>query len=395
MTLHLPPATTGIGTEGALQTLARAAELRANGRDIAMLCVGQPDIPPPLHIREAAARAATGDGPHGYTHSAGIPPLREALAAFHETEARRPLDPGRFIVTPGAKPIAWLALLMLAEPGAEIIIPDPFFPVYENGIAFTGATAVPLPLSEANGFAVTAEALAERITPQTRLILLNTPSNPAGTIMSESEVRAVAELVAAHPQLYLLADEIYGRIIFAGAEHRGFLPFESLDDQLIYLNGFSKTHAMTGWRVGYGYWPPSLIEYAVRFATNAHSCVNGVAQMAAIAALEGPQDHVTQMTAAFEQRAEKAHAALLALEGVRCTRPQGAFYLFPEVDMAGQTAKETGHALLEEEGLALAHGTAFGARGEGHLRFSVAAKEEEIMDGIARLERYLARIHGR
>ena len=379
-----------LGTETGLHVLAQATKMRAEGRDIAMLCVGQPDFPPADHILEAGAKASH-DGPHGYTNSTGLPILREALADYHAKQVGRALDPERFVVTPGGKPTAWMALLMFGGTGAEIIVPDPFFPVYRNGVDFTQTKGVVLRLREEDNFELTADALAEKITPQTRLVLLNTPSNPTGTVISKSECDRIAELILSHHELYLLADEIYDRIIFDGYQHHSFLSYPELDERLIYLNGFSKAYAMTGWRVGYGYWPKPLVEYASRLAVNGHSCVNGPSQMAALAALTGPQDQIAEMSQAFQRRAEKACAALRALPEVECTPAHGAFYLFPRVAVEGYTTSELAQALLKEEGLAVAPGTSFGAHSEGYIRFSVAASDEELLDGVGRLGNFLQR----
>ena len=386
--MNIPSSTRNITTEAALQVLAEAAQMRQNGANIAMLCVGQPDFAPAPHIQDAAARAAR-DGPHGYTDPVGIASLREALAEYHEPDAGHSLDPARFIVTPGGKPTAWLAILMLAEPGAEIILPDPFFPVYETSINFNGAEAVTIPLQEKDGFALRPEALRERMSDKTRLVLVNSPANPTGAMLSDAHTREIAEIVAEFPDAYLLSDEIYSRIVFEPHRHHSFLRYDFLDAQLIYLNGFSKTYAMTGWRVGYGYWPLHLVDLATRFTTNAHSCVNGVAQVAAEAALRGSQDQVVEMTRAFRGRAAVARAALEDIPGVSCVEPAGAFYLFPRVG-GGLSSVDMARRLLRERGLALAHGTAFGENGEGFLRFSVAASEAEIMDGVGRLAAFLA-----
>ena len=378
-----------LGTETALHVLAQASKMRAEGRNIAMLCVGQPDFTPAEHILEAGAKASR-DGPHGYTNATGLPVLRQALAEYHSKQVGRSLDPERFIVTPGGKPTAWMALLMFGEPKSEIIVPDPFFPVYRNGVNFTQAQAAVLPLREEDNFELTADSLAEKITPQTRLVLINTPSNPTGSVISKSECDRIAELILSHDDLYLLADEIYDRIIFDGYSHHSFLSYPELDERLIYLNGFSKAYAMTGWRVGYGYWPEPLVEYASRLAVNEHSCVNGPSQMAALAALTGPQDQIAEMSQAFQRRAEKACTALRALPGVTCTPANGAFYLFPRVAIDGYNSSQLSQALLKEEGLAISPGTSFGTHGEGYIRFSVAAADEELLDGVARLGNFLS-----
>ncbi|MGR4001008.1 MAG: aminotransferase class I/II-fold pyridoxal phosphate-dependent enzyme [Alphaproteobacteria bacterium] len=386
--MNIPANTQNITTEAALQVLAEANILKAQGHNVAMLCVGQPDFIPAPHIREAAAKA-THDGPHGYTNPIGIAPLREALAQYHEIDANHPLNPNRFIITPGGKPTAWLALLMLANQNAEIIIPDPFFPVYETAIHFANAKPITIPLREKDNFNLNPHDLRERINKNTRLVLVNSPSNPTGSMISQNDTQQIAEIIAEFPNTYILSDEIYSRITFPPNQHHSFLKYDFLDKQLIYLNGFSKSYAMTGWRVGYGYWPQNLLEYASRFTTNAHSCVNGIAQIAAIAALQGPQDQVQQMTQAFHQRAKATRNALLNIPNVSCAEPQGAFYLFPRVKAHGLNSHQLARQLLQKEKLALSHGTAFGANGEGYMRFSIAADQSEILDGVQRLARFL------
>ena len=380
-------------TEGALDIFRRASAMRAAGRDIAMLCVGQPDFPPPERALEAAARASR-DGPHGYTDSAGLPGLREALAAYHEPEAGRPLDPGRFFVTPGGKNTAWLAMLALLGPGDEALIPDPFFPAYESAARFAGAAPVRVPLREADGFDLDPEAVRALATPRTRVLVCNSPSNPCGRVMPRAKVDRLVEVVLERPGLAVVSDEIYHRIVFGGSEHRSLLAYPELDGRLVMLNGASKTFAMTGWRVGWGHWPEAMLPWARLLCVNSHSCPCNVAQVAAEAAVSGgPPEAARGMAATFERRAKSAAAALRGAPGVAsCLEPQGAFYLMPRLaEGLAATAAEAADSLLEEEGLAVNPGTAFGPGGEGFLRLSAAASEEEIADGVARLGRWAER----
>ncbi len=377
-----------LGTESAFQVLARAEALRRQGRDIISLSIGQPDFPTPDHIVEAAVKALR-DGQHGYTPANGILPLREAIAADLTRRHGQEADPERIIVVPGGKVTMFFAFLALVEPGDEVIYPDPGFPIYRSLVDFCGARPVPLPLTQANGFAVDPDALAERITPKTRLVIVNTPGNPTGGVTGRAAVERIARVIADNPQTALLADEIYSLLLYDGAEHCSFLGQPGIEEQLILLDGFSKTYAMTGWRLGYGLWPKAMVEGVTRLAINAHSCVNAATQWAGIAALEGPQDFVTTMRDAFASRRRRLVDGLNALPGVEAVDPGGAFYAFPSISGTGWQDKALETALLEEAGVATLAGTGFGASGAGHLRFSYAASEAAIAEALERIRQFL------
>ena len=311
-----------LGTETAFEVLARAEELARGGRDIINLGIGQPDFKTPPHIVEAAVKALR-DGHHGYTPAPGIPALREAVAA--DIAARRgvDVDPARIVVVPGGKVTMFFAILMFGEPGSEIMYPNPGFPIYESVIEYSGAKAVPIPLFESQDFSFDADAVLANITPATRLIILNTPANPTGGVVPKSEIDKLAAGLAEHPQVAVLSDEIYCRIIYDGREHASLLAYPEIADRVILLDGWSKTFAMTGWRLGYAVWPEDLAEHATRLAINCHSCVNAPTQFAGLAALEGPQDAVGEMVTAFDERRSVIVDGLNALRASRAG-PRGA-----------------------------------------------------------------------
>ena len=374
--------------EGAFIVLARAAELAAQGRDIINLGIGQPDFPTAENIVEAAAKALK-DGHHGYTPANGIQPLREAVAADIAEHRGVAVDPGLVLVVPGGKVTMFFAIVMLGEPGAEIMFPDPGFPVYEAVIRFSGAKAVPMRLYEDRGFSFSAEEVLDQITPATRLIIVNSPANPTGGVVPRAEFDRFVAGLEDHPHVAILSDEIYGRLIYDGQRHTSLLEYESIRDRLIVLDGWSKTYAMTGWRIGYGVWPERLYDAALRLAINDHSCVNAPTQYAAIEALKGPQDSVARMVAAFDERRRVIVEALNAVPGMRCTTPLGAFYAFPSIAGLGRSAAELQTAFLEEAGVATVAGTNFGAGGEGYLRFSYADSTDHIREAIGRVRALL------
>lgn len=387
--LPLAAAVSRLGTETAFEVLARAKALEAKGKSVINLGIGQPDFPTPPHIVEAAVKALH-DGHHGYTPANGIPELRQAVAARLEQRAGAPLDPDRVIAVPGGKVTMFFAITLFGEPGAEILYPNPGFPIYESVIRYSGATAVPLPLHEAKGFAFSAEEVLARVNERTRLIILNSPANPTGGVVPKEELDRLVEGLEAWPQVAVLSDEIYGEMLYDGLQHTSLLSYETLRDRVILLDGVSKTYAMTGWRLGYGYWPRELVEPAVRLAVNSVSCVNAPTQWAAIAALEGPQDAVHEMVAAFDERRRAVVAGLNAIEGLSCVTPGGAFYAFPNISQTGLTAKEMEKGLLEEAGVAAIAGTSFGAEGEGYLRISYANSLPNIEAALQRISEWLA-----
>ena len=373
-----------LGTESAFEVLARAEALRREGRDIINLGIGQPDFPTPPHIVEAARRALA-DGHHGYTPANGILALREAVAADIAAYRGVEVDPDHIVIVPGGKVTMFFAIMMFGQSGSEIMYPDPGFPIYESVIRFSGATPVPIDLHEDNDFSFSAEEVLARITPATRLMIVNSPANPTGGATPRRELDALVAGLAAHPGIAILSDEIYSRMLYDGRAHVSLLAYEEIRDRLIVLDGWSKTHAMTGWRLGYGVWPEALVEGATRLAINDHSCVNAAVQHAGIAALTGPQDDVERMVAAFDDRRGVIHEELNALPGVSCIRPAGAFYAFANIRGTGRSAKELETLFLEEAGVATVAGTSFGAAGEGYVRFSYANGIDNIREAMHRI----------
>ena len=378
-----------LGTETAFEVLARAQRLAQEGREIINLGIGQPDFRTPEHIVEAG-REALAAGEHGYTAAAGIPALREAVAADVERRTGRAADPAAVLITPGAKVTMFFATLIFGEPGAEIVYPNPGFPIYESAIHYTGATPVPMPLHEEAGFAFDAEEVLARITPRTRLLILNSPANPTGGVTPRAQLDRLVAGLRERPQVTVLSDEIYGQITYDGHEHVSLWSYPELRDRVILLDGWSKTYAMTGWRLGYSVWPPALFEYAERLAINCYSCPNAAAQHAGLAALEGPQDEVAAMVEAFAARRGAIVEAVSGLPGFRCAQPGGAFYVFPNIEGTGMDARTLQDRLLEEAGVATVAGTSFGAEGEGYLRLSYANSTENILRAVERMGNLLA-----
>ncbi len=378
-----------IGEENAFAVLARATALAAEGRDIINLGIGQPDFRTPDHIVEAAA-AALRDGHHGYTPATGILPLREAVAADLYRRYGATVSPEAVMIMPGGKPTMFMSILMFGEPGAEIMYPDPGFPIYRSMIEYTGATPVPIPIREENGFAFSAEETLGLITDRTRLIIINSPANPTGGVTPKAEVDAFVAGLEKWPHVAVMSDEIYDQLIYDGEQHVTLLNYPSIRDRLILLNGWSKTYAMTGWRLGYAVWPGKLYDYARKMAVNLHSCVNAPTQYAGIAALTGPQDAVAHMRAQFDKRRTLVVEGLNKLPGVSCIVPKGAFYAFPNIKQTGWKAKPLANALLDETGVALIGGPDFGILGEGYLRLSYANSAENILKALGRMGDFLS-----
>jgi aspartate/methionine/tyrosine aminotransferase len=378
-----------IGEENAFAVLARATELASQGRDIINLGIGQPDFPTPPHIVEAAVKALR-DGHHGYTPAVGIKPLREAVAADLYRRFRVTVSPDEVMIMPGGKPTMYMAILMFGEPGAEILYPDPGFPIYRSMIEYTGATPVPVPIREENGFAFSAEETLRLITPRTRLLILNSPANPTGGVTPQAEVDKLVAGLERWPDVAVLSDEIYDRMVYDGERHICLLAYPAVRDRLILLNGWSKTYAMTGWRLGYAVWPGRLYDYARKLAVNLYSCVNAAAQWAGLAALTGPQDDVDRMVAEFDRRRKVVVDGLNRLPGVSCATPKGAFYAFPNIRRTGWTAKALANALLEDAGVAIIGGPDFGILGEGYVRLSYANSTENILRALDRMGDFLA-----
>jgi aspartate/methionine/tyrosine aminotransferase len=382
--LQLVPNLKRLGTETAFEVLARAAELERQGKSIINLGIGQPDFKTPNHIVEAAIKALR-DGHHGYTPAQGILPLREAVAKDLHRRHGVEVDPDTIVIWPGGKPTMFFSILMFGQPGAEIMYPDPGFPIYRSMILYTGAKAVPIALKEENGFAFTADQVLSQITPKTSLIILNSPNNPCGGAVPAEEVKRLVDGLGKHPNVAVMSDEIYSQMLYGGRKHESFLRYPEIRDRLILLDGWSKTYAMTGWRLGFSVWPKALIEPVVRLAVNCHSCVNAPTQYAGIAALEGPQDEVAKMVAAFDERRRVIVPLLNQLPGFTCLDPGGAFYVFPNVTGTGINAKELQNKMLEKAGVATVAGTSFGIHGEGYIRFSYANSVENIREAIKRI----------
>lgn len=380
-----------IGEENAFAVLARATVLAGQGKDIINLGIGQPDFRTPAHIVEAAVKALQ-DGHHGYTPSVGILPLREAVARDLNRRYGVEVDPGLVMIVPGGKVTMYAAIRLFGEPGAEILYPDPGFPIYRSMIEHTGATPIPVPIREENGFAFSAEETLALITPATRLLIINSPANPTGGVTPKAEIDKLVKGLAAHPHVALMSDEIYDHFVFDGEQHQTLLAYPEIRDRLILLNGWSKTYAMTGWRLGYSIWPQALYDQVRKLSVNAWSCVNAATQYAGIAALEGPQQPVADMVAEFNARRSIVVEGLNALPGVSCATPKGAFYAFPNVSGTGWgSAKALASALLEEAGVAVIGGPDFGIHGEGYIRLSYANSAENIRIALDRMGAFLAR----
>jgi aspartate/methionine/tyrosine aminotransferase len=382
------PAFSRIGEENAFAVLARATELSRAGRDIVNLGIGQPDFPTPPHIVEAAIQALR-DGHHGYTPANGILPLREAVSADLHRRFSVDVPPESVMIVPGGKVTMFMAILMFGEPGAEILYPDPGFPIYRSMIEFTGATPIPVPIREENGFAFSAEETLGLITPRTRLLILNSPANPTGGVTPKAEIDRLVAGLEAHPHVAILSDEIYGTMTYDGEAHVSLLTYPSIRDRLIHLDGASKTYAMTGWRLGWSVWPKPFYDAARKLAVNSHSCVNAATQWAGIAALNGPQDAVHAMMSAFDTRRRLVVEGLNRLPGVSCITPKGAFYAFPNIAQTGWKAKPLASALLEDAGVATIGGPDFGVHGEGYIRLSYANSAENIARALERMGEFL------
>jgi aspartate aminotransferase len=378
-----------IGEENAFAVLARANALAAAGKDIINLGIGQPDFRTPDHIAEAAIQAIK-DGHHGYTAATGIPVLREAVAADLNKRYGVEVSPDSVMIMPGGKPTMFMSILMFGQPGVEIMYPDPGFPIYRSMIEYTGATPVPVPIREENGFAFSAEETLGLITDKTRLIIINSPANPTGGVTPKTEVDKFVTGMEKWPEVAIMSDEIYDQLIYDGQEHVTLLKYPSIRDRLILLNGWSKTYAMTGWRLGYAVFPGKLYNYARKLSVNLHSCVNAPTQYAGLAALTGPQDAVHHMAREFDKRRKVVVEGLNKLPGVSCIVPAGAFYAFPNIKNTGWKAKVLANTLLDETGVALIGGPDFGILGEGYIRLSYANSTENILKALGRMGEFLS-----
>jgi aspartate/methionine/tyrosine aminotransferase len=367
--------------------------MEAAGRKIIHLEIGEPDFPTAPHIVDAAV-VALREGHTHYVPAPGIPPLREAVAAFLESNGRMETTPDRVIVTPGAKPIMFFTILALANEGDEVLYPDPGFPMYESITSFVGAVPVPVPLRESNGFRIDTDELAGLITDRTKLLIINSPHNPCGSALTREDCEAIADLAIRH-DLIVLSDEVYWAIRYGpGSEpappYASVLDVDGMADRTILLDGWSKTFAMTGWRLGFGVFPPALVEPVTRLAINSVSCTSAFSQYAAIAALEGPWEPVDDMVAEFRRRRDVIVSGLNDIPGISCLEPQGAFYVFPNITGTGLTSAELQARLLADAGVAALSGTAFGRYGEGYLRFSYANSVENIRSALDAVRAQLA-----
>jgi aspartate aminotransferase len=377
-----------IGTETAFEAAARARALEARGHSIIHLEIGEPDFDTPANIRAAAARALE----EGWTHYGpfmGLPALREAIAADATMRKRFAVSPDRVAVVPGGKPIMFYALLALAQEGDEVVYPDPGFPIYESMARYVGATAVPYAIRAELDFRVDLDELESLITPRTRLLVINSPANPTGGVFTREDIERIAEIALAHPDLVVLADEIYGRIVHDG-EHVSIASLPGLAERTIVLDGFSKTYSMTGWRLGYGILPEPLVKPFSQLIINSVSCVSSFSQVAAVEALTGPQDEVEAMVREFRIRRDLVVAGLNDIPGITCRVPAGAFYVFPDIGGTGLDGPTFADRLLTEAGVCVLSGTAFGQVGRTHVRISYANSRENLELALDRIRSFLA-----
>ena len=378
-----------LGRETAFQVLAQAQALEAQGKEIVHLEIGEPDFDTPKNIRQAAAEALE----QGYTHysnSQGIIPLRVEIAKQLARTRGVPVTPERIIVTPGAKPIMFYTILTLLEKGDEAIYPDPLFPIYESMINFTGAKAVPIQLREELGFCFDVDELKSKVTPRTKLIILNSPHNPTGGVLGEDDLRGIAEIAQKH-DLFVFSDEVYEHIIYEG-KHQSIASLPGMLDRTILLSGFSKTYAMTGWRLGYAAMPEELIDPVVRLISNSVSCTPTFIQRAGIEGIIGPQDNVPKMVEEFRKRRDLIVGGLNEIPGISCFMPKGAFYVFPNIKKLGMNCKKLANYLMHEAGVATLAGTDFGKYGEGYIRMSYANSQENIRKALERTKTAVAKI---
>lgn len=373
-----------LGTESAFAVLAQAQALEAAGRSVVHLEIGEPDFATPAHIVEAAVEALRAGRTH-YVAAPGIPPLREAVAAFLERNGRLRASPDRVVITPGAKPIMFFTILALCEPGDEVLCPDPGFPMYESITAFSGAVPVPMPLREENGFRIDPEEVERLVTPRTKLLILNSPHNPCGSALTRADCEAIAGIAMRH-DLTVLSDEVYWAIRYDGG-HVSVLDVDGMADRTVLLDGWSKTFAMTGWRLGFGVFPPALVEPVTRLVINSVSCTSAFSQYAAKAALEGPWEPVEAMVSEFRLRRNVVVDGLNRIPGITCAVPDGAFYAFANVRALGAPAAALQQRLMEEAGVACLPGTAFGRWGEGYLRLSYANSVDNLRTALAAIDR--------
>jgi aspartate aminotransferase len=372
-----------LGTETAFEVLAKARALEAKGRTIVHLEIGEPDFDTPAPIRAAAAQALEEGFTH-YTPSPGLPEIREAVASYISKDRGLQVAPDHVVVTPGGKPVITFGILATVNPGDEVIYPNPGFPIYESAVRLAGGTPVPLLLREEREFRFGAEDIEKLLTPRTKMVILNSPHNPTGSVLGGKELDEIASLLGKR-DIWILSDEIYSKIIYEG-KHETIATRPGMAERTILMDGFSKTYAMTGWRLGYGVMDPAVAKHVARLATNVYSCATAFVQRAASVALGGPQDGVRSMVAEFKKRREIIVEGLNAIPGIRCTKPAGAFYVFPNIQSLRMKSADAERVLLEDAGVAALSGTAFGSNGEGYLRFSYANSVDQIREGLKRVE---------
>jgi len=377
-----------LGTETAFKVLAEAKKLEKKGKKIIHLSLGQPDFKTPNHIIDATIKALR-DGHHGYVLPNGIIECREAVSRKITKLYKANIDPERIIIMPGGKPTMFYAITLFGEPGAEIIYPDPGFPIYQSMINYTGAKAVPFNLMESDNFSIDPDKILSLINDKTRLLILNNPNNPTGSFTEKNKIDKIAEGLKKFPKVTILSDEIYGRLIFDGKEMPTFFNYPHLYERLIVLDGWSKAYSMTGWRLGWGVWPEQLVEHVVKFCVNNHSCVNAAIQYGGIAALDGPELELEKMIEKFSSRKKLIVDGLNSLKGVKCKLPGGAFYAFPNIKNTGMNGEEFANKCLHEAGVAIVPGTSFGNFATDYVRFSFAASNENISKAIEKIDKIL------
>ena len=386
--LNINPAVAAIEEETAFTVLDRANALKAKGHPVINLGIGQPDFLPPKHIL-AAAEKAVRDGPHGYTSPQGLPVLRDAVAQYVGKRFNAPVSGDEVVIVPGGKVTFYFACQMFGGPGAEILYPDPGFPPYRDAARSSGAKPVPYPIREEKDFGFDAEEVLSLITPATRLIIINSPANPTGGVVSREEITKLAHGLARFPNVAILSDEIYSHQVYDGVDFVSFLSFPELRDRTIILDGWSKTFAMTGWRLGFGIWPKHLIEYVKKLITVDHSCTSVATQMAGLAAITGPMDEIEAFRKSFQRRRDIVVAGLNDIKGVRCRVPGGAFYAFPNIAGTGWASRDLARELLDKAYVALIFGESFGTNGKGYMRLSYAASEADIVEALKRMKAFL------
>jgi len=379
-----------LGTETAFEVLAKAKALEKQGKDVVHLEIGEPDFDTPKNIKEAAIKAINS----GYTHygpSAGIPELREAIAQYISKTRGINVEADEVVVTPGAKPIMFFSILALVNPGEEVLYPNPGFPIYESVANFVGAKPVPIPLMEDNDFRMDPEYVKTKITRKTKMIILNSPENPTGGVLTKDDLKVIADCISNRDDVFVLSDEIYSRIIYEG-KHESIASLPGMKEKTILLDGFSKTYAMTGWRLGYGIMRKDIAQKVAQLQTNSNSCTCTFTQMAGVEALKGPQNEPERMDAEFKKRREVIVSGLNNIKGITCKKPRGAFYVFPNITGTGMNSRELGDYLLNEAGVAVLPGTSFGKYGEGYLRLSFANSVENIRKAIDRVDQALKKL---